>query len=78
VPLVYDEMIDFMAAGMTPAELVAFRPSEAVCERVAELIRREKAGTLGAEETEELNQFQLLESIMQIAKARARKHLTPG
>jgi len=71
-------MIDFLAGGMTTAELIAFRPSESVREHVADLLRREKTGGLSADETEELNSFQMLESILQLAKARARKHLPVG
>jgi hypothetical protein len=42
IPNAYDEIIDFIAAGLTPTSLIAFQPSEAANERVAELIFREK------------------------------------
>jgi methylase of polypeptide subunit release factors len=42
IPNAYDEIIDFIAAGLTPTSLIAFQPSEAAKERVAELIFREK------------------------------------
>lgn len=39
----YDEIIDWLAGGFTPEALVAYHPSETVRERVAELIREDKA-----------------------------------
>ena len=53
----YREVVDFIAAGMTPQDLVAFHPSEAAKEQVADLIHREKTTGLTAEETAELNHY---------------------
>lgn len=72
----YEEIIDFIAAGPTPGNLVAFHPSEAAKERVAALIAREKATGLSADELSELNHYQLLEHLMRLAKARAQHHLS--
>jgi hypothetical protein len=70
----YEEVIDFIAAGATPEEIATFRPSEAMKQRVEELVRREKTVGLTAEETSELNYCLLLEHLMRLAKARARRH----
>jgi hypothetical protein len=70
----YEEIVDFLA-GMSPSALIAFRPSEAVQERVAELIAREKRGEITSEEKDELDSFETLEHLMRLAKARARKRL---
>jgi hypothetical protein len=72
----YEEIIDFIAAGTSPSEVVAFQPSEAAKARVAELIHREKTTGLSLEETNELSHYMQLEHIMRLAKARARLHLT--
>ena len=45
----YEEIIDFIAAGTTPQNVIAFRPSEAAQERVAGLLSREKEGELSAD-----------------------------
>ena len=37
---VYEEVIDFIAAGTTPQNVIAFRPSEAAQERVTDLLSR--------------------------------------
>ena len=72
---VYEEIIDFIAAGTTPGSLVAFQPSAEATARVADLIDREKTTGLPTEETAELNHYLQLEHLMRLAKARARAHL---
>jgi hypothetical protein len=71
----YEEVIDFLAAGTSPDNLVAFRPSEEAKRRVAHLIEREKADALTPEEKSELEHYVQLEHLMRLAKARARRHL---
>ena len=70
----YDEIIDFIAAGTTPEAVVAFRPSDSVRTRVAELVERSKDGGISAEEQSELEDYLQLEHIMIMAKARARQY----
>ncbi|WP_293070799.1 hypothetical protein [Okeania sp. SIO2B3] len=38
----YTEIIDFIASGATPEQIISFQASEQVKERVANLIEREK------------------------------------
>jgi hypothetical protein len=71
----YEEVIEFIAAGTSPQNVVAFRPSESAKERVADLIRREKAASLSPDEESELNHYLQLEHLMRLAKARAHQHL---
>ena len=71
----FDEIVDFIAAGTSPTSVAAFAASEETKQRVAELIRREKADVLSPEETSELNDFLQLEHLMRLAKARAQQHL---
>jgi hypothetical protein len=74
----YDEIIDFIAAGSTPEAVVAFRPSNGVQRRVAELVERSKDGSIAPEEQSELEDYLQLEHIMIMAKARARQHTQLG
>ena len=74
----YEEIIDFIAAGTTPETVLAFRPSEDVQRRVAELVERSKQGSISAEEQSELDDYLQLEHIMIMAKARARQHTHLG
>lgn len=71
----YEEIIDWLAGGFTPAALVAYRPSEAVRERVAELVSKEKTEGLTANEAEELTHYLQLEHLLRLAKARDRTKL---
>ena len=71
----YEEIIDFIAAGTSPRDVVAYQPSAAAKARVADLIQQEKAAGLSEEETAELEHYLQLEHVMRLAKARARLHL---
>lgn len=71
----YEEIVDFIAAGTTPQNVVAFRPSETTRNRVAELIAGEKSSGLSAEESKELDNYMQLEHLMRLAKARARQYI---
>lgn len=72
---VYEELIDFIAAGVSPEQIVAFRASETTRERVANLIYQEKTAGLSKEERSELDHYMQLEHIMRLAKARAQQHI---
>ncbi len=72
----YEEVIDFLAAGTSPGNIVAFQPSEEAKQRVAQLIEREKSVTLTADEKSELDHYLQLEHLMRLAKARARQHIS--
>jgi len=67
----YEEIVDFIAAGSTSEEVVAFSPSAQAKERVAELTCRQKTTGLSPEEASELQHFLALEHIIRLAKARA-------
>lgn len=72
---VYTEIIDFLAAGTTPTSLIAFHPSEAAKQSVADLIQRKKSAGLTSEEQAALEHYLQLEHLMRLAKARARHYL---
>ena len=71
----YEEIIDFIAAGTTPQNVVVFRPSEAAQERVADLLARAKDDELLPEEKSELDHYLQLEHLIRLAKVRARDFL---
>jgi hypothetical protein len=71
----YKELVDFIASGTTPQNVIAFRPSEEAQERVADLLEREKEGELSPAEKSELDHYLQLEHLMRLAKARARDFL---
>jgi hypothetical protein len=67
----YQEVIEFIAAGTSPSSVIAFQPSEAAKQRVADLIYREKTTGLSPDEKSELDHYMQLEHLMRLAKARA-------
>jgi hypothetical protein len=74
----YEEVIEFIASGTSPGAVLAFKPSDAVKNRVADLICQEKTDGLSADEKSELDHYMQLEHIMRLAKARARKYAGNG
>lgn len=68
----YEEIVDFIAAGASSTAVANFTPSAEARRRVADLVAREKEGTLTPDERAELDHSLQLEHIMRLAKARAR------
>ncbi|AFZ23595.1 hypothetical protein Cylst_1304 [Cylindrospermum stagnale PCC 7417] len=71
---VYDEIIDFIAAGTTPESVIKFHLSETAQERLEDLIYAAKNNELTKDEKQELDFFLTLEHIMTLAKAKAHKY----
>lgn len=72
---VYDDIIEFIAAGTTPQSVIDFKLSATAQERLEDLIYKHKMGELIPEEKKELDHFLTLEHIMTLAKARAHKYI---
>ena len=72
----YEEIVEFIASGTTPASVAGFEPSDVTKGRVAELIRKEKTTGLASEEQTELDHFFKFKHLMRLAKARARSICT--
>ena len=70
----YEEVADFIARR-GPREVAEFRPSAQARDRVSELLRQEKEQGLNSGERRELDHYEDLELLMNLAKARARQLL---
>lgn len=70
---VYEEIVDFIAAGTTPHGVAEWKPSQEARDRVSHLLEAEKTGTLSGEDRAELNHYLELEHLMRLAKARAHR-----
>ena len=70
---VYDEIVNFIAGGSSPEEVVSFQPSQEVREHVAELLARESCSGLSSEDAADLNHYLKLEDHA-TGKARARQN----
>ncbi|MBD2292029.1 hypothetical protein H6G06_00670 [Anabaena sphaerica FACHB-251] len=72
---VYDEIVDFIAAGTTPQSVINFHISETAQNRLEDLIDKAKNNELTKEEKRELDIFLNLEHIIRLAKAKAHKYI---
>lgn len=72
----YDEIVDFIAAGTTPAAVASFEASQRTKDLVADLIHKEKTVGLTDVESTELDGYLRLEHLMRLAKSRARTFCT--
>lgn len=70
----YEEIISFIMLGKSSEEIVSFKPSEATSNRVSELLHKEKNEGISSDEKSELDHYMLIEHLMRLAKARAKKH----
>ncbi len=71
----FDEIVDFLTSCPTPEDVISFKPSTKAQNRVSELLAKKQEERLSEPEQQELEQFLLIEHMMRLAKARARKRL---
>jgi hypothetical protein len=74
----YHEIIDFIAGGTTPEQVINFRPSPQIQKMVEELVQKDEDHKATPKEKAELFHFMELEHILRMAKARARQILARG
>ena len=67
-----DEVVEFIAREISPEALVNFRPSESTRQRVWELVNKEKEAGLTPDEKSELDDYERLEHLLILARAKAR------
>ena len=66
----YDEVVSFFARGPTVEEIATFHLSEETTTRVRNLLRKSSAGTLTAEEADELDQCVQLDRLLLLIRSR--------
>lgn len=74
----YTEFVDYIVKGLTPEQVLAFRPSEETRERIRYLLNAEKTNAITIEEVAELNDFEQFEHLMRMAKVRAGQYGARG
>lgn len=67
-----EETAEFLASSPTLDQLLNYRPSEEVQQRVRELLASLKLGQVSEEEQRELDRYENVEMLMQMVKAKAR------
>lgn len=73
-----DEVVDFLAREIPAETLVTFQPSESTRRRVWQLVRKEKEEGLTPDEQCELDEYERLEHLLILAKAKARSQHPHG
>lgn len=66
----WEEIAELMTSNASPAEIIAYRPSEVVQARMRELLYKSNAGELSGDDERELSQFEQAELFMRLVKAR--------
>ena len=69
------EVIEFLASGPRPEEIVAFRPPAAHAERSDELLYKNRQSQLTGAEEAELDEMEHINHLMTLLKAEARRFL---
>jgi hypothetical protein len=74
--ILFDEILDFLASTPTPQQIIAFKPSDTLQERLDDLLERNRQETLLPDEREELDEFLRMNHFMNMLVIRARQKLT--
>jgi hypothetical protein len=64
-------VLETLASLPTPEEVLALRPSSALQERIEDLLDKNARGCLSADEQRDWEQYQYVEHLVRLAKARA-------
>lgn len=75
---VFNEMLDFLASGPTPAQIVAFKLSPAAHMRLEALLDKNREAGLSDAEEVELEVYEQVNHLLLLLKARARLTTTPA
>ncbi|PMB01616.1 hypothetical protein CEN45_12265 [Fischerella thermalis CCMEE 5198] len=65
---VYQYIVDFLVSNPTSEQILAFRPTAQMQERMQTLLRRSKAGELNPTEQKELDEYERIEHLMVMLK----------
>jgi hypothetical protein len=75
IPSLLDELLDFLVDGPTPEQMIALRPSEAVQQRVSDLLEKNRSSGLTPDENAELDEYLRLDQFVTLLKARVHEKL---
>jgi hypothetical protein len=72
------DVLETLASLPTPEEILALRPSAALQERLEELLEKNRSGSLSPDEQRAWEQYQYVEHLVRLAKARAALKIKQG
>lgn len=76
IPLIYDELLDYLIDNATPQEIMDFKPSKRAEARAAYLLDRNNSGQLTPSEKIELEQMLYFDRKLSVLKAKAAAALS--
>jgi hypothetical protein len=65
------DILEFLASLPSPEEIITLRPSETLQDRIDTLLEKNRSGQLTPEEEQLWEQYQYLEHLIRLAKAKA-------
>ena len=74
-PAIFSEVLDFLITSPSLEEIISYKPSPELEERLAYLLRQNKQDALNESEQDELDAFLQLNHFVNMLKIRARKKL---
>jgi hypothetical protein len=76
--VLFEDILDFLASTPTPEQIIAFEPSEALKQRLADLLEQNRHDALSEDQRAELDEFLRMNHFMNMLKLRARQKLAGG
>ena len=70
-----NDVVEFLASLPSPQEILVLRPTESLQARIDALLEKNRTGGLTESEREEWEQYEYLEHLVRMAKARAYQKL---
>lgn len=74
-PAIFEEIMEFMVSSPTPEDIIAFKPSSQLEDRLTELLTKNKQDALTEDEQDELNAFLQIIHFMNMLRIRARQKI---
>ena len=76
--MLFTEITDFIVSEPSLNEIIAYRPSETLNERLHDLLNKNTNDALSGDEKNELDEFLRLDHLIRMLKAKARLKLAQG
>ena len=71
----FDEILEFLASTPTPERIIAYKPPDALQQRLSDLLAKNRSDQLASSERVELDEFLRMNRFMSRLKLKARQKL---
>lgn len=73
--ILFDEITDFLASAPTAEQIIAYKPSDILDQRLHELLHKNSSEQLTTEERKELDEFLRINHLLTVVTAKAQLKL---